>query len=337
VVALRPVAAAAAVCAVLGLLAGCNSDSGVTAADAAPPARVTTTASTVTTLATTTAPATTAAPTTLAAPTTTLPATALPPTTPPTTAACGPEYYAADGMCYPTTTTIPPTTTTTLPPAAPPEPAPPLLAPVTPVRPGASGPQVGALQQRLLDLGFWLDKVDSSYGLATRQAVMAFQKSAGIPASSAVDQRTADALNTAPLKVKARADRGTLIEVDKARQLLFVVQGGRTVWAFNTSTGSGKDYQEQGAKDPTQTFTGKAITPDGWWKVNREHDQGWWDGDLGKIYRPKYFRGGIAVHGMNNVPNQPVSHGCVRVSVPAMDFIWAANLMPIGMQVWVHS
>ena len=31
------------------------------------------------------------------------------------------------------------------------------------------------------------------------------------------------------------------------------------------------------------------------------------------------------------------SHGCVRVSVPAMDFIWANNIMPKGMHVWVHS
>ena len=43
------------------------------------------------------------------------------------------------------------------------------------------------------------------------------------------------------------------------------------------------------------------------------------------------------MHGFNNVPNYPASHGCVRVSLPAMDFIWDANLMPMGIPVWVHG
>jgi lipoprotein-anchoring transpeptidase ErfK/SrfK len=43
------------------------------------------------------------------------------------------------------------------------------------------------------------------------------------------------------------------------------------------------------------------------------------------------------VHGSNNIPNYPASHGCVRVTTQAMDFIWANNLMPKGMAVWVHS
>ena len=71
--------------------------------------------------------------------------------------------------------------------------------------------------------------------------------------------------------------------------------------------------------------------------IYRQHDEGWWDGDLGKIYRPKYFSGGEAIHGFNNVPNYPASHGCVRVSLPAMDFIWATDLMPMGIPVWVHG
>ena len=71
--------------------------------------------------------------------------------------------------------------------------------------------------------------------------------------------------------------------------------------------------------------------------VYRERAEGWWEGDLGEIYRPKYFTGGIAVHGSNNVPDYPASHGCVRVSVPAMDWIWEQNLMPLDTPVWVHE
>jgi lipoprotein-anchoring transpeptidase ErfK/SrfK len=43
------------------------------------------------------------------------------------------------------------------------------------------------------------------------------------------------------------------------------------------------------------------------------------------------------VHGSNSIPNYPASHGCVRVSVPAMDFIWEQNLMPMRITVWVHG
>jgi len=266
------------------------------------------------------------------------------PTAPPRTTIARPTSGTIDApSTTPPPTTAAPTTTvvpepvTTLAPAALPEPAPPLLVAVSPVKPGARGDAVVALQQRLLDLGFWVDAVDGRYGHATTQAVMAFQKYTGRPATGAVDFPTAEFLNTTPNRVYATANRGSLVEVDKARQILFVIRDGRTVWAVNTSTGSEKPYVEQGAKDPTEIFEGDAVTPNGWWKVNRHREEGWWEGDLGKIYRPKYFNGGIAVHGMTNIPSRPVSHGCVRVSLPFMDFVWAQDLMPIGMRVWVHG
>jgi len=59
--------------------------------------------------------------------------------------------------------------------------------------------------------------------------------------------------------------------------------------------------------------------------------------ELGALYRPRYFhRDGIAVHGSSSVPAHPASHGCVRVSEPAMDWIWSGDLMPIGSSVWIH-
>ena len=59
--------------------------------------------------------------------------------------------------------------------------------------------------------------------------------------------------------------------------------------------------------------------------------------DLGEIFRPKYFRGGVAVHGSNNIPNYAASHGCVRISTSAMDFIWDNDLIPMRSVVWVHG
>ncbi len=136
---------------------------------------------------------------------------------------------------------------------------------------------------------------------------------------------------------RARADAGTLVEIDKAKQLLFFVIDGRTQWILNTSTGNGEPYEEQDKNTPGEVITGISITPNGLHKVYRERAEGWWPGDLGEIYRPKYFSGGAAVHGSNSIPNYPASHGCVRISVPAMDWVWEINLMPMGTPVWVHE
>jgi peptidoglycan hydrolase-like protein with peptidoglycan-binding domain len=200
-----------------------------------------------------------------------------------------------------------------------------------------SGAATAAVQQRLLDLGFWNQGADGKYGFSTTQSVMAFQKYAGLSASGNVDSDTAFALTFASERAHGQSNSGTLVEVDKAKQLLFVVQDGKTVWAFNTSTGSGIPYTVPNKIDPTKIETGDAQTPDGLFKTNRERPQGWWVGDLGQIYRPKYFNGGIAIHGLGSIPNHPASHGCVRVSTMAMDFIWDGNLVPLKTVVWVHS
>ena len=199
------------------------------------------------------------------------------------------------------------------------------------------GAETARVQQRLLDLGFWLEGVDGSYGLTTRQAVMAFQKYVGLPADGNVDGETAAQLSAQTEQAHATADAGTLVEVDKAKQLLFFVVDGRTQWIFNTSTANGQPYEEEDQNTPGEIQKGVAITPDGLHKVNRERPEGWWEGDLGQIYRPKYFVGGVAVHGSNSVPNYPASHGCVRVTVQAMDFIWETGLMPMSIPVWVHG
>ena len=244
----------------------------------------------------------------------------------PTTTAA-PETTAA-----PTTTTL--VTPTTMPVFV--EAVAPPLFPVIAVG-SHSGPDTVNVQARLGALGFWAGDADGRYGFATKQAVMAFQKYAGLPASGSVDEGTAAQMNGMAERAHGGANSGTLVEVDKRRQLLFVIADGRTLWTFNTSTGSEKPYQATNHNDPTKIETGDAVTPNGLWKVVRERPNGWWDGDLGSIYRPKYFHNGIAIHGMTKVPNYPASHGCVRVSVPAMDFIWDAGLVPVGTPVWVHE
>jgi lipoprotein-anchoring transpeptidase ErfK/SrfK len=226
----------------------------------------------------------------------------LPAAPPPTTAAPPP-----------TAATPPPTTTT-------PEPS--------ALRPGATGPAVLALQQRLRDLGYWLGTPDGTYGGLTVQAVMAFQKVEGLQRDGIVGPGTADALDHARRPSPASAG-GDLIEIDKARQVLFVVRDGAVRWVLNVSTGTEEPYWVDGR-------TELADTPAGHWQVAWAVD-GVDVGELGGLYRPRYFqRDGIAVHGYSDVPAYPASHGCVRVSNAAIDWIWAENLMPLGSPVWVY-
>lgn len=200
-----------------------------------------------------------------------------------------------------------------------------------------SGQGARRVQERLLELGFWLQAVNGDYGVTTRQAVMAFQKYRGLDPNESVDEATAAALGEAQNRVHGHSDSGTLLEIDKTRQLMFMVVDGRTEWAFNISTGSGIPYVKRDKNEWGKWVRGDSQTPDGIFTIDREFEKGWRPGDLGEIYRPKYFNGGIAVHGAYKIPAYPASHGCVRVSTPAMDFLWSSGQVPRGTVVWVHS
>lgn len=200
-----------------------------------------------------------------------------------------------------------------------------------------SGPPTRAAQKKLLSLGFWLKGADGRFEDTTRQAVMAFQKYYKLRPSGSITLGTAYLLDAVSDPAAAFSTDGTLAEVDKQRQLLFLVVEGQTVAVLNASTGDDREYEEPDANSPGVIIRGVALTPEGTFKIDRERPDGWWIGDLGQIYRPKYFMGGVAIHGSTSVPAYPASHGCVRVSVAAMDMIWSENLLPRGTTVVVHG
>jgi putative cell wall-binding protein len=193
---------------------------------------------------------------------------------------------------------------------------------------GDSGPAVLALQQRLVGLGYWLGTPDGTFGALTTQAVLAFQKAEGLARTGVYDAPTRARLAGAG-RPGARVASGDHIEVDKARQILLVVRGGQVAWVLNTSTGTERPYTYGG-----QTYI--AHTPTGTFTITRQID-GVRESRLGTLYRPKYFTAdGVAIHGSSSVPAYPASHGCVRVTNAAMDWIWANNLAPIGSRVVVY-
>ncbi len=210
-------------------------------------------------------------------------------------------------------------------------------SPVGPIVYGSSKSAVQDLQIRLLALGFWNAGADGGYGLTTTQSVMAFQKWRGLPATTVVDNATAIALNTQLCRPAAGRNSGSLIEVDKSKQIAFSIQNGQMKYIFNVSTGNGRSYDEVDKNAASGRVIGVAITPTGTFKTYREHDVIRYEGDLGSLYRPKFIIGGVAIHGSPKIPNYPASHGCVRVANPVMDLIWNENLLPLHSTVWIHD
>ena len=200
-----------------------------------------------------------------------------------------------------------------------------------------SGPSTQASQLKLLELGFWLADPNGKFDDTTAQAVMAFQKSFQLRPTGNINAATAFLLDRMSIPATATTTEGTLAEVDKSRQLLFLVQDGITTYVMNASTGDDRAYEEPDGNTPGVMIKGTAVTPVGSFKIDRERPDGWWIGDLGQIYRPKYFVGGVAIHGSMSVPAYPASHGCVRVTVKAMDFIWDNDILPRGTQVLVYG
>lgn len=233
-----------------------------------------------------------------------------------------------------------------------PKPAP---KPAPNLSPGDSGAAVLALQRRLSVLGYWLGKPDGYFGDSTEQAVFALQKAAGLSRDGVVGPLTAGALAKGVLP-RPRPVKGYVIEVDLEDDLVMFVTNGKLDYVLNTSTGGGYDYTEhydhskqkittvrkhgkvkKVVKNVTivQTVSYVATTPVGRFEIYTEVN-GIVTDQLGQLWRPKFFDGGFAIHGDSFVPPEPVSHGCVRVSDEAIDWIWANNLAPIGTPVWVY-
>ncbi|MEN3342885.1 MAG: hypothetical protein V7644_2289 [Actinomycetota bacterium] len=155
---------------------------------------------------------------------------------------------------------------------------------------GSTGPAVGWLEYRLSRIDHYaLPGIGSSYGAATADAVLAFQKVHGLPRTGAVDSRFWRVLRTsAPPPAHVRS--GSHLEVDKTRQVLFEVRDGKVVSVSHVSTGA----------------TGN--TPLGHWHVYAKSPG---VNGLG-MYDSLFFLRGFAIHGYHSVPAFPASHGCVR-------------------------
>jgi peptidoglycan hydrolase-like protein with peptidoglycan-binding domain len=181
---------------------------------------------------------------------------------------------------------------------------------------GSHGSAVTYLQQRLIALRYDVGSVDGVFGYNTLHGVYAFQKVQGIGVDGVVGPTTWSKL-ASPYRPKARYYHGSAaVEINLTKRVLYLTKAGAVTRIVDASPG----------KSSTPTPTGN-------FSITRRID-GWRQSDLGLLWRPNYFYRGYAIHGSKSVPTYAASHGCVRVTIAAMNRLWST--LYIGERVHVY-
>ena len=234
-------------------------------------------------------------------------------------------------------------------------------APVTPLSQplsqGVQSDEVRQLQDRLVELGFDPGPTDGIFGLMTTQAVWAFEKLVlGTPRSEAtgrIDQTTWERLMGDVAITPRRSTNGQAdhTEVYLDEQVMIVFQRDVPVLISHISTGEldaagepaeyceeatyDTDAQGRELEEPvTKAVCALAKTPGGVFTYKRQVE-GKRVSPLGGMWNPVYFNYGIAVHGAENVPLEPASHGCVRIPMHISEYF--QDTISIGDRILVWN
>ena len=193
-------------------------------------------------------------------------------------------------------------------------------------RAGLSVAQIKEAEQRLSQLGYWTGRIDGRLDDGTRAALIAFQKWEGRELTGKLTREELEAIrNGAPPKPR---DTGyEHVEVDIDRQVMMLVKDDDSVRVLPVSTGSGKEFMDEGQMSISYTPRGRFVVYD--------KTFGWEDGQLGSVYYANYITGGVAIHGYLSVPNQPASHGCIRIPMFAAREV--SDSLPKGTIVLVYD
>jgi lipoprotein-anchoring transpeptidase ErfK/SrfK len=176
--------------------------------------------------------------------------------------------------------------------------------------------EIRRAEQKLKDLGYWIGSVDGAWDATDRHALIAFQKISGAKPTGMLTRTELNALTRAVPPLPREQKTGRHIEVDIARQVLFLVDtDGKVANILPVSSGSGKNFHENGYPET------HAVTPCGHLEVY-SRAAGWKKSPLGEMYNPLYIVGGIAIHGSEDMRTYPASHGCIRIPM------YASRLLP---------
>ena len=244
-------------------------------------------------------------------------------------------------LAAPTTEPEATTTTTTIPKSV-------LSAPLSK---GMQGAEVKMVQQRLNDLHFDVDKVDGIFGSNTEMAVWAYQSLIlnlrGKDVTGKISTELWDRMQE-PLGLENKRPQATPthVEIFLAAQTMALYVKNELRLITHVSTGSGEHWcsvprilpkpgsttTSTVAGQRPQRICGLSLTPGGKYRVQYKRD-GWYDVTLGKVFNPIFFNAGIAIHGYEEVPKTPASHGCVRVPMHVAKYL--PDLIREGDQVYV--
>ncbi|MEO6124708.1 MAG: L,D-transpeptidase family protein [Ilumatobacteraceae bacterium] len=200
---------------------------------------------------------------------------------------------------------------------------------------GVFGDDVKALQTRLTQLGFAPGVVDGAFGGQTQQAVWAYEKLVlKVPRADATGKITNDTwqgMQDAVTIAPRRPNPGTHVEIYLPEQVAIVFTDNSPTLIIHISSGEALTNSRDAANTWCQNVkidtddSGNAIaeanekrvcgvsyTPGGVFRFKRKVE-GHRVGALGGMDNPIYFNFGIAMHGAQNVPIEPASHGCIRM------------------------
>jgi hypothetical protein len=182
---------------------------------------------------------------------------------------------------------------------------------------GASGTAVTELLRRLRAIRI-VTPSTSTFGSEVLDSVYAFQKLRYLERDGVVGPKFWASLAHATVPGPRYSSPSDHIEVDKGRQILFVVRGGKVALILPVSTAGIAGYS----------------TPEGQFAIYDKRS-GFDPSPLGTLYQPMYFYGGYAIHGNPSVPPYPASHGCIRIPMWIADYMFNTN--GYGETVYVYS
>lgn len=190
--------------------------------------------------------------------------------------------------------------------------------------------EIRIAEKRLAELGYWAGPADGVWDAASRHALIAFQKVDGARGTGVLTRAEFNALtNTLKGVPVPRLRDAAHIEIDLSRQILFLVDAdGKVANILPVSSGSGKRFHENGYPETL------AVTPCGRLEVYSKMS-GWKTSPLGQMHNPMYIVGGIAIHGSEDVPPYPASHGCIRIPMFASSRL--PGMIPVGTPVLVYG
>ena len=111
--------------------------------------------------------------------------------------------------------------------------------------------------------------------------------------------------------------------------MLLLYRDNKLSLVSHVSSGGGYYYCSDGS-------CSYAITPTGYFRTT-DFMPGWVTVPLGQMYNPVFFIGtAYAIHGDDEVPLQPVSHGCVRIPMDIAAFFHTLVKTP-GTPVYIYN